>query len=242
MSAPRVFVNQPCAPGADVELDRSDARHLALVLRMKNGESITVVSDGVAWQAQLATVTGDRAAATIVERSTQSSSELPLALTVLQAIPKGMKMDDVVEKVVELGATRIVPIRCERSYGGDSEHKVERWRRIARAAARQSRRLIVPTVEQPAAFVAVVQRFAKSAQVIVTHEGAPKGSLAAALRRDATQALAIAIGPEGSFTEEELKVARDAGAAVVSLGPTILRTETAAAATIAAVAALRGWW
>ncbi len=242
MSLPRVFVRQTCAPGAPVDLDPSDSHHLASVLRMQLGDAIAVVSEGIVWRADLIELTRDRARALIVERSQERSQELPVAITVLQAIPKGAKMDDVVEKVVELGATRIVPVRCERSYGGDSDNKIERWRRVAAAAARQSRRLVVPQVDASASFQEAIERFSTAADVIVAHEEAPRGSLAQALERTERDQLAIAIGPEGSFSGDELHIARNAGCATASLGPTILRTETAAAAMIAAIAALRGWW
>jgi 16S rRNA (uracil1498-N3)-methyltransferase len=242
MSLPRVFVRQTCSPGASVDLDPGDTHHLASVLRLQPGAAIAVVSEGVAWRADLVELTRDRARALIVERSQERSQELPVTITVLQAIPKGTKMDDVVEKVIELGAARIVPVRCERSYGGDSENKIERWRRVAAAAARQSRRLVVPEVDASTSFHEAIARFCSTAQVIVAHEAAPPGSLARALERTVRDQLAIAIGPEGSFSDDELQIARTAGCAIASLGPTILRTETAAAAMIAAVAALRGWW
>lgn len=242
MSVPRVFVHHPCAPGALVELDPGDGRHLASVLRMKPGDRIAVVSAGVAWRADVIELARGRARAMIVERSDERSSELPFDISVLQAIPKGTKMDEVVEKVVELGAARIVPVRCERSYGGDSGHKIDRWRRIALAAAQQSQRLVVPEVDTPATFPEAIARFSARSRVIVAHEEAPQGSLKQAVERSSREQIAISIGPEGSFTADELRIATTAGCDIASLGPTILRTETAAAAMIAAVAALRGWW
>ncbi len=242
MSEPRVFVSAQCDLGAQVELERDDSRHLALVLRMKPGEHITIVAGGRAWRAELTQIHGDRASARIIEPGPQASPELPIDVTVLQAVPKGTKMDDVVEKVVELGASRIVPMRCARSYGGDSANKIERWRRIARAAAQQSQRSIVPVVEEPLSFSEAIGRFAAISQVILAHERAQPGSLAAALRNGASRPIALAVGPEGSFTDDELREARDAGCDIASLGPTILRTETAAAAMLAAIAALRAWW
>ena len=241
MSAPRLFVDVKCEPGSQVDLERGDARHLATVLRMKPGDEVTVVAERAVWKAVLADVRGDRAIATILALDVHPSPELPVAVAVLQAIPKGTKMDDVVEKVVELGAAAVVPVRCARSYGGDSPSKVERWRRIARAAAQQSQRLFVPAVEEPVAFGHALARYAPTMQLIVAHERAQRGSLAAALQQR-EQPLAIVIGPEGSFTDEELREARDAGSSLASIGPAVLRTETAAAAMLAAIAALRGWW
>jgi 16S rRNA (uracil1498-N3)-methyltransferase len=238
----RIFVEQACEPDARIAIRPEDARHLALVLRAHPGEPVTIVSNGTAWQAVLEEVSGDRASARILERA-RESAQLPVPVVVLQALPKGNKMDDVIEKVTELGASRVVPIRCERTYGGDSGVKLERWRRIARAAAAQSQRLDVPTIEATLPFSEALGRFAKEAHVLVAWEQAKPASLARALASDErARALAIVIGPEGSFTRQELEEAARLRCDLVSLGPTILRTETAAAAAIAAVAALRGWW
>lgn len=242
MSVPRVFVDQACKPNAQIALESSDARHLVRVLRMKAGEAITIVHAGQAWHAKLDDLGSGHTTATIIEHTRDTPSELPTEVIVLQAVPKGMKMDDVVEKVVELGAARIVPLRCARSYGGDSDVKLKRWRRIARAAAQQSQRLMVPDVEEPVRFHDAIDRFAAISHIIVAHEGAAQGSLASSLRRDAKAKLAIVVGPEGSFTNDELQLASNAGCDLAWLGPTILRTETAAAAMLAAIAALRGWW
>jgi 16S rRNA (uracil1498-N3)-methyltransferase len=212
-------------------------------LRMRPGEEIIVISSRFAWRATLMDVDDAQARAIIVAPYPgYRHGELPVPITVLQAVPKGMKMDDVVEKVVELGAAAIQPIRCARSYGGDSRSKVERWQRIARAAAQQSHRLIEPPVEEPARLSDALAYARATGKVLVAYERAEPQSLASALRACGEQPLSIVVGPEGSFTDDELQLARDAGAALVSLGPTVLRTETAAAAMLAAVAALRGWW
>ncbi|HLW38009.1 MAG TPA: RsmE family RNA methyltransferase, partial [Candidatus Eremiobacteraceae bacterium] len=105
----------------------------------------------------------------------------------------------------------------------------------------QSRRRIVPHVEEAMTWDAALERFATQSQLLVAHEGAAAGSLARALARESA-ALSLAIGPEGSFTPAELDSARETGADIVSLGQTILRTETAAVALLAAVAALKKWW
>ncbi len=237
----RVFVDSPCVAGALVTIAPEEARHLALVLRAKPGDAVTLVSEGEAWDARLVEVRREKVTAQIVDRS--AGGELPVPLIVLQALPKGNKMDEVVEKVTELGAARIVPIRCERSYAGHSPAKLERWRRIARAAAAQSGRLIVPAVDETMDFAVALERCAGEAHMLVAWEEATPGSLASALERAAPdRALGIVIGPEGSFTSDELAIADRIGCHRVALGPTTLRTETAAAAAIAAVAALRTWW
>jgi 16S rRNA (uracil1498-N3)-methyltransferase len=242
MKPPRVFVSAPCGPSVKIKLDSEDTHHLRDVLRMSAGDPITVVCDGIAWDANISTLSPHGATVSVLQRSSQASSEFPVEVIVLQALPKGTKMDSVIEKVVELGATRIVPLRCARSYGGESDAKLLRWRRIARAAAQQAQRMIVPAVDQPTNFDAAIAQLACSAHVIVASERARPASLSEAVRRETQKPMALVVGPEGSFTDDELRYAAEAGCDLASLGPTILRTETAATAMIAAIAALRGWW
>jgi 16S rRNA (uracil1498-N3)-methyltransferase len=238
----RVFVDAECAPGTLVSIPLGDVRHLRLVLRLKAGDEITIVSDQKAWQALLETVEVDRILARITKPDSRRP-ELPNDIILLQAIPKGNKMDAVIEKVTELGASRIVPIICERSYGRQTGAKLERWRRIASAAAAQSQRVAVPEVDEAIGLSDALERFFQKARLLVAWEQAPAGSLPPALRaKSGADALAVVIGPEGSFTDSDLNAARRAGAHFISLGATTLRTETAAAAAIAAICALRGWW
>ncbi|HEY7995177.1 MAG TPA: RsmE family RNA methyltransferase [Candidatus Eremiobacteraceae bacterium] len=238
MSAPRFFVDGPVTTGATIALRPDDAHHASHVLRMRADAPIVVVAGGLAWDAVIGAA--DCETAHILRPSPDSGGDIGIDVTVLQALIKGAKFDDVVEKCVELGASRIVPMRCERSEADASGHKVERWRRIARAAAQQSRRNIVPAVDDVRSFAEALS--AGGVPLLVASERAPKGSLAEALRANAgSTALAIAVGPEGSFTDAELAAAKEAGAAFVSLGPAILRTETAAAALLAAIASVRVW-
>lgn len=238
----RFFVEGEIKAGDVVALDSQDVRHALLVLRLRPGDKVSIVCANDVWEAELIAASGRAASARAIRPMEGVRGELPVPVTVLQAVVKGAKFDTVIEKCVELGASRIVPVVCERSYAGSGERKVDRWRRIARAAAQQSRRRMIPAVDHPIAWADGIAAL-RGAALLVAHPEAGAHSLAAALkRRDPTTALAIAVGPEGSLTSEELQIASAAGADLVSLGPTILRTETAAAATLAAIAALRGWW
>jgi 16S rRNA (uracil1498-N3)-methyltransferase len=240
---PRFFVEEVCETGRDVRLDRDDAGHAHRVLRMREGDSVIVVRDGGAWDAVLTEIGASGARAKIGAARQESGGELPAVVTVMQALTKGSKFDFVVEKAVELGARRIIPLRCERSYADASDLKLERWRRIAKAAAAQARRRYVPVVDEPAQWAEALADWHGVPAPIVAFEGAPAHTLAAALKDacDAAQ-LAIAIGPEGGLTDDEVEAARANACALVSLGPTILRTETAALALLAAVAAHCAWW
>lgn len=241
MAAPRFFVAIDCAEGVEFDLSKDDAHHVTNVLRMQPGERLVAIDANGPWDADVTAMSKGRVRVRPVGRSTDVGGELPVEIDVLQAVTRGAKFDEVVEKCVELGAVRIVPIACERSYAEATPTRVDRWRRIARSAAQQSRRRIVPFVADPLPWEEAVR--VTSIPLIVGWEGAERGTLAAALKRiDKSSPVAIAIGPEGSFTEAELELARMAKAELVSLGPTILRTQTAAAALLSAISVIRGWW
>lgn len=243
MSTPRFFVESDCAVGYDVELGADDAHHVISVLRLHAGEPIVIVRDGTAWDATLHERSRGRARARIDAQREEAGGELPVAVTVVQAIVKGGKFDEVVEKCVELGVRRIVPALCERSYAQANPAKLERWRRIACSAAQQARRRYLPEVAEPLPWSDALASYRGDVKPLVAYENAPPGSLAAALETigDA-RSVAIAVGPEGGLAPLEVDAARAGGCALVSLGPTILRTETAAPAMLAALAALRAWW
>lgn len=243
MNARRFFVDVPVRSGTLIALDRADAHHIARVLRLQAGDSILLAGDGAVWESKIVEVRGNRVVARVTQRADESGGELPVRVTVLQALAKGNKVDDVIEKVIELGAQRIVPFYSERSYGRATAARLGRWRRLARSAAQQSRRRILPQVAEARTWIEALAEFGRDADLVVAYEQAESGSLAPALARCAPDGpLTIAVGPEGGFTPTEIEAARAAGASLVSLGPTILRTETAAPALLAAIAALRGWW
>ena len=222
----------------------ADAHHIADVLRLRPGDRVALVHGGCVYEAALQAVRSDAVEAGILRLLHDDGGELPAEVTVLQALLKGSKFDEVVEKVVELGAARIVPVRCERSFTRvGSSGKCMRWRRIAQAAGQQSRRRILPQVDDVCSLSEALQRYALGEPLFVAFESAPLGSLAAALRNyKAPGRLAIAAGPEGSFSPPEIALALHRDAHIVSLGPTILRAQSAAPALLAAIAAHNGWW
>jgi 16S rRNA (uracil1498-N3)-methyltransferase len=243
MGAPRYFTDFDVAAGATILLDAFDAHHASNVLRCKAGEPLTLVSSGVAWDAEFGSLAKSGVAVRAHRQAADQGGELPSPVVVLQALAKGAKFDDVVEKTVELGATRIVPVICARSESEGGSNKVERWRRIARSAAMQSRRRMVPAVESAISLSDALGRFAPRALTMVAFEGAPRGTFEQAIQTyQLGAAVVIAVGPEGGLQLDEVEGARGHGAHIVSLGPTILRTETAAAALLAAVASSAGWW
>lgn len=222
-----------------VALTAADRHHLRRVLRLAVGADVEV-ADGV----------GSSATGTLEDDGVRLGSDVVTTspssprITVVQALAKGRKLDDVVRQVTELGADRVVPIAAERSVvrlAGDRAHRaVDRWRAVARAASEQARRPHRPevtgvvTIEQLRATV-------DDAVVLVAHPGAAV-SLPAAAPVDGAH-LAVAVGPEGGWTDIEVEtMCADAGGHPVGLGATVLRTEHAAAAAVAVLAALGGRW
>ncbi|MEA2720988.1 MAG: rRNA (uracil1498-N3)-methyltransferase [Candidatus Eremiobacteraeota bacterium] len=239
----RFFVEGVHAVGDRVAFAPDDARKLTTVLRKRSGDRVQVVdSGGIAYAATLDVDARD-VRATLDERLGRGDVETALAVTIAQAVPKGQKMDLVVEKATELGAFAIVPVRSARVVGHDtSPAKVERWRRIAKSAAQQSGRVRVPDVADVHDWDALLATFARYDRVYVPWELAEPAPLRDVFDHDLTDArnVLIAIGPEGGFAADEVARARDAGARAISLGRRILRTETAALVVLSAILYARG--
>jgi 16S rRNA (uracil1498-N3)-methyltransferase len=238
----RFFVEGVHVPGDRVAFAADDAHKLRNVLRKRSGDRVEVVdSAGAAFAASL-DVDARAVTAQLEEPLMREGAEPALRVTLAQAIPKGHKMDFVIEKATELGVERIVPVRTARVIASDTNAaKVERWRRIAKSAAQQSGRTHVPGVEDIVSWDALLASFARFDRVYVPWELAPPLPLREALAHDAdARTVLLAIGPEGGFAADEIARATDAGATVVSLGRRILRTETAALVVLSILAYERG--
>jgi 16S rRNA (uracil1498-N3)-methyltransferase len=239
----RFFVEGVHAIGDRVALAADDARKVATVLRKRSGDRVQVIdSGGVAYAATLEV--GDREVhATLDEELDRGEVETALRVTIAQAVPKGHKMDLVVEKATELGAFAIVPVRSARVIGHDtSPAKVERWRRIAKSAAQQSGRLRVPDVADVADWDALLATFAQYDRVYIPWELETPSPLRDVFDRelDDVRSVLVVIGPEGGFSADEVDRAQRAGATAISLGRRILRTETAALVVLSAILYARG--
>ena len=192
--------------GDALSLPEGEARHVLKALRGRQGDVLEVVdADRRLFLAELR----GRGEAYVLEAPEAPDHE-ELDLSLYQAVPKGGRMDLVVEKATEVGATRIVPLVTERGIVLPRGGKVERWRRVAEAAARQSLRLRVPEVAEPVHFSQAVRG--------VGGDGDP---------------VSLFIGPEGGWSEDELRDAEEAGLAMAQLGPYRLRSETAGMVAVA---------
>jgi 16S rRNA (uracil1498-N3)-methyltransferase len=192
------------------------------VLRARPGDLLEVV--GAGGRLFVARV-GDGRTVTVLEELEAGFEEL--AVTLYQAVPKGGRMDLVVEKATEAGATRIVPLLTEHGEVNPREGKLDRWRRVAEAAARQSLRLRVPEVPEPVAFGTALQEAGEAG--VLLHNAPDAGDLEEAV----TGGVSLFVGPEGGWGEEELEQAREVGLPVAGLGPYRLRSETAGVVAVA---------
>lgn len=216
-----------------------DAKHIGKVLRMQPGNKLQIVSDdGVSALAEITAISESTVTVRCLEVLAESH-EPAVKITLAQGLAKGEKMDFIIQKAVELGAYSIVPVAMEHSVvrldGAKADKKVERWQKIAEAAAKQSKRDIIPQVQ---VVQSVSQMLANNncSTKIIAYECEDRMSLKTALREAGKfDDLLLIIGPEGGISESELAKAREAGAVPVSLGRRILRAETAGLVAMSAI-------
>ncbi|HEX4647400.1 MAG TPA: 16S rRNA (uracil(1498)-N(3))-methyltransferase [Steroidobacteraceae bacterium] len=244
MRLTRVYLDAPLSAGARVTLAGSAARHVTRVLRLRPGQALVLFNGGGGeYAATIEAVQGEKVVVAVGD-ARAIERESPLSLTLAQGVSRGERMDLVVQKATELGASRIVPVLTERSVvrlsAPEGRRKVEHWRAIVIAACEQSGRNRLPRLAPPLA-LADFLRSPESARYAAGDVGAGGTirlllSPAAAPRLDEVpgrgDALTVLIGPEGGLSEAEEQAALDAGFTAVHLGPRVLRTETAAIAAL----------
>ncbi len=220
-------------------LTGDQAQHLSRVLRAEPGQVFDVVAGGFLHRAEVEAVSDAEVRFTLHE---EQEGEAALPVRLLLAVFKFDHLEWGIEKATELGAARISPViarRTEKHLAQAAAKRVERWRRIVREASQQSRRTDVPEVDDPASLKDVLRTVDAPVKLLLA-ETEEEHSLRAALQSSTHENIALAIGPEGGWTAEEMELFRAAGWQHVTLGPRILRAETAAIAALAVTAALRG--
>ena len=215
-----------------------DLNHMKNVLRMKPGEDVRINDgQGTPYLCCLNRYEKDQAVLDVF-RKLDTDTELPSEIILFQGLPKGDKMEWIVQKAVELGVHRIVPFSAKRSVVKLDEKKAakkqERWQMIAKSAAEQSGRGVIPEVGLVSSFSEALKQAGKLDVVLIPYE--LEEGMAETVRVieqiRAGQSIGIFIGPEGGFEEEEVLLAKEAGACPITLGKRILRTETAGLTTL----------
>jgi len=204
-------------------LPEEEAHHVLKVLRGRDGDALEVVD--ACRRLFVAELRGGREA--VILEALEAPEEGEEEISLYQAVPKGGRMDLVVEKTAELGVTRIVPLVTERGIVEPGSGKVERWRRVAEAAARQSLRMGVPEVLEPMPFAEAIRRAGEGG--VLLHNDAGLSTLEDVVGSRAS----LFVGPEGGWSEEEIGLAMEAGLALAQLGPYRLRSETAGMVAVA---------
>lgn len=243
MAIPRFYCPTLLAPHTTVELPDTLAHHAIRVLRLKPDSEI-ILFDGKGGQYSAKLIIEGKKGHAELGAHDPIEAELDGRITLVQGIPSGDKMDWIIEKAVELGAVRIVPIAARRSVlqltGERLRKRLEHWRRIAQAASEQSGRNRIMDIADPLSLERYLADGAiDAASTLFCHPGSSR-SLAQALQAEQAE-LTLLVGPEGGWSEEEQDMVARHKLTGVSFGKRVLRTETAGLALIAAATALRGW-
>lgn len=232
------FVDETSRQGDQFRITGADYNHIRNVLRMQPGDTFLVSCGGASSLCRLEQLEDDAVIAQIVEENYQNT-ELPVRFYLFQGLPKGDKLELIIQKTVELGVAGIIPVEMSRCVMKLDEKKKKarqaRWQSIAESAAKQSKRNVIPEVSDVLTYKQTMTKVREMDLFLVPYENA-RGMAAT---RDALDhirpgmSVGILIGPEGGFDPNEIALAEEAGAVTVSLGKRILRAETAAVTAVA---------
>ncbi len=228
-----------------IKICGDDAHHISKVLRLKEDADIIICDkNGQDFYCSIKSITKDEVICQILKKET-SLTEPPIEITLYQGVPKGDKLETVIQKCVELGCVRIVPVAMKRSVAviKDKDKKRQRMQRIAYEAAKQCGRAKIPHVSEVLSFKEAIEETSKSELKLLPYECETKNGLKSALQKNkGAKSISVFIGPEGGFDEAEITLAKANGFEIVTLGPRILRTETAPLACISAIMYELGDW
>lgn len=219
---------------------KEDIRHIVKVLRLSEGDELEV-SDSFQWEykVRICSISEDQVEAMILDKQ-KFAREPEIRVTLFQGIPKQSKMETVVQKCVEMGIFKIVPVFTERTVVADKgnfEKKRQRWQKVSAEAVKQCRRGIVPEIGREIKFQQMTEHLKGFDLVLFPYENETGRTIKTSLRGLSKRpgSIAVIIGPEGGFSDSEAQQLKALGADCVSLGKTILRTETAGMAALAMI-------
>lgn len=243
---PRFFVDKNQITDAAVYITGDDVKHISRVLRLRVGDDITVCDKcKTDYECKISEISPDRVVAEVGERN-ENRAEANIELILYQGMPKSDKMDYIVQKCVELGVSKIVPVITKRAVSrpADGDKKISRWQKIAAEAAKQSGRGIIPEIGSMISFEEALAAMCEGydALSIMPYECEGETGLRGVLTSYRKAKINVIIGPEGGFDDMEAALARQKGVRTVSLGPRIMRTETAPLAVCTAVMYELGDW
>ncbi len=230
------FVDPSAISGKIITITGKDVNHIKNVLRMKKGEEISIscTDSPGEYRCLVDSLTDDAVTAEVIFIK-EEGNELPAKIFLFQGLPKQDKMELIIQKCVELGVFEIIPVNMKRSIMKIDEKKVksktERWQAISEAAAKQSKRTVIPEIKEPVSFKAAIAMAEESNIKLLPYEMATgEGMEKTRSLFDSVKpgdSVAVFIGPEGGFDDSEIALAKEAGFEIITLGKRILRTETA---------------
>ena len=242
MRIPRIFTDQPLSSGANIALKGSAARHLSSALRMSVGQEITLFNGlGGEFSATLTTTAKSQVDVSIGD-CREIDRESPLKLHLAIAVSRGERMDWIVQKATELGVTEITPLFSERTEvklnGERLEKKLRHWQQVSISACEQCQRNIVPIINNALTLDQWLSQAAEDSEQLrlVLHHRSDK-TLA---QHQIPKSVCLLVGPEGGLSDNEISRAMDKGFAALTLGPRVMRTETAPLAAISIMQSLWG--
>ncbi|MDG5786536.1 16S rRNA (uracil(1498)-N(3))-methyltransferase [Evansella sp. AB-P1] len=240
----RYFIQKEYFNKDHVTITGDASKHIRRVMRMKNGDQIICCTEeGTCYVCELEDITDESVKGKLVKEELKNV-ELPIHVTIAHGLPKGDKFEWVIQKGTELGASQFIPFEAERSIvkwdERKSVRKLDRWNKIALEAAEQSHRQFLPTVSNVHSLTLFLKEFSRYDQVIVAYEEASKvdekSQLFSVLNKmNVGNTLLFIVGPEGGFSDREIKLMEEHGAIICGLGPRILRSETAPLYGLAAI-------
>ncbi len=234
------FIDKTDVNNGKAIIKGKDHNHIKNVLRMKVGEEFLVSYEKTSSLAQISQITDEIIVCDIVSEN-YANTELPVNIHLFQGLPKSDKLELIIQKAVELGVSTITPVEMSRSIvkieDKKKKSKLERFQAISESAAKQSKRTIIPEILDIIPYKLALERAFNYEHVLVPYEN-EKGMIETNNAFKSIKSgdnIAVFIGPEGGFSDEEIALAKEKGAKIISLGKRILRTETAAITAISAI-------
>ena len=229
----KFFIPQENIDGVAAVINGEDVKHIYKVLRLKEGDLVSLNDcQGSEYLAEIKLVDKKEVALKIINRL-ETNNESPVGIYLYQGLPKSQKMDLIAQKATELGVKEITPVITERVVVKNElgeYKKLDRWNRIALEACKQSKRTLIPKINHPVEFREMLKLLEGADLILVPYENQERKGLkkvCQSIDKEKIKSVAIVIGPEGGFEPSEIEMLERMGAEVITLGPRILRTETA---------------
>jgi 16S rRNA (uracil1498-N3)-methyltransferase len=229
----KFFIPQENINGDTAVIDGEDVKHIYKVLRLEEGARVSLNDcQGAEYLAEITAVDKKEVALKIISKL-ETNNESPIDIYLFQGLPKSQKMDLIAQKATELGVKEMTPVITERVVVKNElgeYKKLDRWNRIALEACKQSKRTLIPKINHPVEFTDMLKLLEAADLILVPYEnqeGKGLKKVCQCIDKEKIKSVAIVIGPEGGFEPSEIEMLESIGAEIITLGPRILRTETA---------------